>query len=251
MSSALVCRLLRSWFLLRRMGWLCSLSILLAYMAHAQDTTPMRYLALGDSYTIGESVAVAERWPVQLAAQVRAQGFALGEPQIIARTGWTTDELMAALTGQAPQGPFALVSLLIGVNNQYRGRSSAEYRMQLRQLLDTAMSLAGGRPERVLVLSIPDWGVTPFAGSSRRAAIATAIDLFNTVKREETARLGAHYVDITPLSRRALHDPTLLAPDGLHPSGSMYTQWVALALPTALHILRTETAGASADGRKP
>lgn len=197
----------------------------------------MRYLALGDSYTIGESVAVSARWPVQLAARLQAQGVRLAAPQVIARTGWTTDALLAALEQHSPQGPFALVSLLIGVNNQYRGRDSEEYRAQLRQLLQMAIAYAGGHPERVLVLSIPDWGVTPFAASLQRDTIAAAIDQFNAVKQAEAAHAGVRYVDITPLSRQALHDPTLIANDGLHPSERMYTQWVELALPAALAAL--------------
>lgn len=197
----------------------------------------MRYLALGDSYTIGESVLTTERWPVQLAARLQAQGVRQAAPQIIARTGWTTDELLAALAQHPPQGPFALVSLLIGVNNQYRGRDSEEYRQQFQQLVQMAIAYAGGQAERVLVLSIPDWGVTPFAAQLRRDTIAAAIDQFNAIKRAETQSAGAHYVDITPLSRQAQHDLTLIAHDGLHPSGRMYTRWVELALPVALAAL--------------
>jgi lysophospholipase L1-like esterase len=185
-----------------------------------------RYLALGDSYTIGEGVAAAERWPVQLAARLRAQGHSLADPHIIAQTGWTTDELAAAVVAAAPQSPYDLVSLLIGVNNQYRGRSRDEYRLQFAALLQQAITFAGDEPQRVLVLSIPDWGVTPFAAGRDRDQIRAEIDAFNAVNRAETARLAARYVDITPLSRRAAHDPGLLAADGLHPSGKMYTAWV-------------------------
>jgi len=198
----------------------------------------MRYLALGDSYTIGESVQSAERWPLQLAVLVRAQGINLGEPQIIARTGWTTDELSHAIDQARPNGPFALVSLLIGVNNQYRQRPLDEYREQFVALLLRAVDLAGGEARRVLVLSIPDWGVTPFATGQDRAAIGSAIDNFNKVNFDETQRLGAHYVDITPESRQAVGDPALIARDGLHPSGKMYTDWAQLALPAACEALR-------------
>jgi lysophospholipase L1-like esterase len=202
---------------------------------------PIRYLALGDSYTIGASVTPAERWPVQLAAQLRANGFLVAEPLIIARTGWTTDELMAGIERQPPEGRFDLVSLLVGVNNQYRGRSSDEYRTQLRQLLHTAIAYAGGQPTHVIVLSIPDWSVTPFAAGHQRAAIAAAIDRFNAINRDEATQAGARYVDITPVSRQALQDPTLLATDGLHPSGKMYAQWVELVLPAALAALGQTT----------
>ena len=219
---------------------LCIISCMLVGYVLASDVgqnkerQPVRYLALGDSYTIDASVAPAERWPVQLAAQLRASGLIVAEPLIIARTGWTTDELMAGIERQQPQGPFDLVSLLIGVNDQYRGRSGDGYRRQLRQLLHTAIAYAGGHAAHVIVLSIPDWSVTPFAAGQQRAAIAAAIDHFNTINRQETAQAGAHYVDVTPVSRQALQDASLLATDGLHPSGKMYTQWVELVLPTAL-----------------
>jgi lysophospholipase L1-like esterase len=197
----------------------------------------MRYLALGDSYTIGESVSAKDRWPIQLAALLRQLGTDPGEPEIIARTGWTTDELSAAIDRAKPQGPFALVSLLIGVNNQYRRRPVDEYREQFGALLQRAIELAGGQAGRVLVLSIPDWGVTPFATGQDRTAIGSAIDDFNRVNAEETQRLGARYVDITPESRQAANDPALVARDGLHPSGEMYAEWAELALPAACAAL--------------
>ena len=177
-----------------------------------------RYLALGDSYTIGESVAASERFPAQLAREL---GY--GEPQVIARTGWTTDELDAAIDEADPKGPFDLVTLLIGVNNQYRGRTADEYRTHFTGLLQRAIGFAGGKPQRVVVVSIPDWGVTPFADGRDRAKIAGEIDRFNAINREEAARAGAKWVDITPISRGT--DPALVAADGLHPSGKQYTAW--------------------------
>jgi lysophospholipase L1-like esterase len=197
----------------------------------------MRYLALGDSYTIGESVSAQERWPVQLAALLRRKGIDLGEPQIIARTGWTTDELSDGMDRARPKGPFGLVSLLIGVNNQYRRRPLGEYRKQFVALLLRAIDLAGGEAGRVLVLSIPDWGVTPFAKGQDQAAIGSAIDEFNRANAEETLRLGARYVDVTPESRQVASDPALIARDGLHPSGKMYADWAQLALPAACDAL--------------
>lgn len=194
----------------------------------------MRYLALGDSYTIGESVAVKERWPVQLVAMLRAQGFQFDDPQIIATTGWTTDELNAGIDRAKLQGTYDLVSLLIGVNNQYRGRDVNNYRAEFAALLKRAIDFAGGKSSRVLVLSIPDWGVTPFARGNDRAKIAREIDAFNAVNREETIRAGARYVDITPESRDAISDAALIALDGLHPSGKMYGEWARLALPAAM-----------------
>ncbi len=194
---------------------------MLSFACGTAAPKPSRYLALGDSYTIGESVAVEERWPVQLAKR-----WKLGEPEIIAKTGWTTDELNAAIDKANPQGPYGLVTLLIGVNNQYRGRSSAQYRDEFRALLQRAVGFAGGKAKNVIVVSIPDWGVTPFAKERDRAKIAREIDEFNAINREETAKAGARYVDITPISRRAASDESLVAPDGLHPSGKMYTEWV-------------------------
>ncbi len=194
----------------------------------------MRFLALGDSYTIGEGVPASERWPVQLAARMRDEGVYMANPLIVATTGWTTGELAAGIERRGPQGPFDLVSLLIGVNNQYRGRDLNEYRQQFAALLEQAIGFAGGDPKRVIVLSIPDWGVTPFAANRHRETVSGEINQFNAVNAEEAARFGTHYVDITPISREAANDPDLIAGDGLHPSGKMYTAWTELALPAAL-----------------
>ena len=202
----------------------------------------MRFLALGDSYTIGESVIPAERWPVQLAALLRREGVALDAPEIIATTGWTTDELSAGIDRADPHGSFELVSLLIGVNNQYRGRDLGEYRLQFAALLARAIHFAIGNPKRVLVLSIPDWGVTPFAQGRDRAAISRAIDAFNAVNRAAAEQAGTPYIDVVPVSRQAALDPTLIAGDGLHPSGKMYTEWARLALPAARVALRGQGA---------
>ncbi len=193
----------------------------------------MRFLALGDSYTIGESVAAWERWPVQLAGLLRAEGFPVDDPTIIATTGWTTDELWAGIDRANPSGVYDLVSLLIGVNDQYRGRGRDEYRRQFAALLERAVDFAGEKSSCVLVLSIPDWGVTPFAQGRDRAAIAAEIDAFNAINCEEAGRRGAHYIDVTPLSRKAAEDLSLVASDGLHPSGKMYAAWAHLALPSA------------------
>lgn len=190
-------------------------------------------LALGDSYTIGESLPVADRFPNQL-----ARSLAIAEPLIVAKTGWTTDELDAAIDVAKPKGKFDLVTLLIGVNNQYRGRSADEYRTQFKGLLKRAIRFAGGRPHRVIVVSIPDWGVTPFAKGRDAKKIAMEIDRFNAINRAEAARAGAKYVDITPISRRATSDATLIASDGLHPSARMYSQWVEVILPVARDALR-------------
>lgn len=197
---------------------------------------PLTWLALGDSYTIGEGVPPEGRWPMQLAALLRAEGKALAEPIILATTGWTTDELSAAMDGASFAPRYDLVSLLIGVNNQYRGRSVNDYRVEFRRLLQRAIALAGNHAERTLVLSIPDWGVTPFARDSGRdlARIAAELDAHNTAARDETLQRGARWVDITPISRQ---HPALLADDGLHPSAAQYALWAAAALPAVRQML--------------
>jgi lysophospholipase L1-like esterase len=195
-----------------------------------------RFLALGDSYTIGEGVPEHERWPNQLAERLRGRGYQV-DVSILARTGWTTSELAEGMRAASLVGGYALVSLLIGVNNQYRGLGLDAYRAEFSSLLDWAVQLADGKPKRVTVLSIPDWGVTPFAEGRDRARVSVEIDAFNSVNREESAREGVHYVDVTALSRLALHDPSLLASDNLHPSGLMYSRWADLVLPEALAAL--------------
>jgi lysophospholipase L1-like esterase len=196
------------------------------------------FLALGDSYTIGEGVAPDERWPLQLVARLRAEGIGIGEPRIVATTGWTTDELSAAMETADFTPPYALVTLLIGVNNQYRGRGVDEYRAQFRDLLQRAIQLAGGIAAHVIVASIPDWGVTPFAAREGRdaAAIAREVDAFNTIASAEAAGAGAARIDVTAISR-APESRQELVGDGLHPSGAQYARWVEAVLPVARVIL--------------
>jgi lysophospholipase L1-like esterase len=196
------------------------------------------FLALGDSYTIGEAVAEADRWAAQLAGLLREEGIPVAPPRVIARTGWTTAELMEALEAEQVQDTFDLVSLLIGVNNQYRGQPLEAYRSGFRQLLQEAIRLAKGRPQNVLVLSIPDWGVTPFAADLDRDQIARELNQFNAVAQEEARNAGAAWVDITPESRRAASIPAFVASDRLHFSGEMYREWAGLALPVARQMLR-------------
>ncbi|MEN5222545.1 GDSL-type esterase/lipase family protein [Stenotrophomonas sp. TWI602] len=185
------------------------------------------YLALGDSYTIGEGVEPSGRWPTQLAAALRDIGVDVDDPTIIATTGWTTDELEAGIDADAPQGPFALVSLLIGVNDQYRGRSVDEYRPRFTALLQRALAFAGERAPRVLVLSIPDWGVTPYAVASGRdrVQVGQELDAYNAAAAAICAEHDVAFVDITDLSRQLGGERVMLAEDGLHPSAAMYTLW--------------------------
>ena len=195
------------------------------------------YLALGDSYTIGESVDAGDRYPVQALHQI----FPDGQPEIIATTGWTTGDLLAALAAAKPVPGYQAVSLLIGVNNQYQGRSQAEYREQLASLIKEAIRLAGNRPGHVLVLSIPDYSVTPFVqnrnttqtGRSQFSPqyIAAQIDSFNAIDSQLAAVYKVNYLDVTTESRKAAADPGLIATDGLHFSGKEYAIWAKMMEP--------------------
>ena len=195
------------------------------------------YLALGDSYTIGEGVDASARWPVQLAGLLRQEGIDVADPDIIAKTGWTTAELQDAIRASGNRKTYDLVSLLIGVNNQYRGQSQDRYRTEFRELLRIAVTFARGKSGRVLVLSIPDWGVSPFAKDRNQMQIATDIDAFNVIARDECRKAGIAYVDITSLTREAVDDSQFAA-DGLHYSGKQMRQWAELALPVAKALLR-------------
>jgi lysophospholipase L1-like esterase len=200
-----------------------------------------RYVALGDSYTIGEGVSASERWPAQLAAALRRRGVPIAEPVIVASTGWTTSDLLTALDSISSPLPrsFDLVSLLIGVNDQYRGLGVHVFRDGFEKLLSRALEYAGGEARHVIVVSIPDWGVTPFAAADPRGSIAIGgeINQFNAIVRDAARQAETAFVDVTPLSRQAATDRALLAPDGLHPSGAMYASWVELLEPVAVRAL--------------
>lgn len=185
------------------------------------------YLALGDSYTIGESVPASERYPVQTVKLLESEGIYFGEPEIIATTGWTTADLLSAVNKTKFAQDYDIVTLLIGVNNQYQGRSKNEYEREFSELLNKSIQLAGNRPGRVVVLSIPDYSITPFAHSSDTVFIAAEIDSFNLINRKIASEHHVHYIDITIDSRKAASDPTLIANDGLHFSGKEYAVWAA------------------------
>lgn len=201
------------------------------------DPQLTRLLALGDSYTIGEAVEPDERWPARLAAMLAARGLDMAPPSFVARTGWTTDELFASIDAASLTGPYDLVTLLIGVNDQYRGRHVEQFRRSFRGPLGRALAFAGDRARRVIVVSIPDWGVTPFAHDRDRGRIAAEIDLFNSVVREEAEHARVRFIDVTTVSRRAASENNLVATDGLHPSGAMYAEWARLVLPVAVAAL--------------
>lgn len=185
---------------------------------------PVSFLALGDSYTIGQSVPSDESWPAQFARALAYRGYAIDKTKIIAQTGWRTDNLASAINSQQPLEGYNLVSLLIGVNNQFQGGTTQTYAAQFEALLQTAIALAGNSKENVFVLSIPDYAYTPFGAGNTN--ISAQIDLFNAVNKQITQNYGVPYIDITPISKYGLSRPELVAPDGLHPSGIMYGFWV-------------------------
>ena len=188
-------------------------------------TVPTKFLALGDSYTIGESVEVKDRWPEQLATTLRAKGKKIDGPTIIGVTGWRTDQLKKAIEEAHLKNEYGLVSLLIGVNNQYQKKSAESYAPEFEELLNIAIALAGGQKENVFVVSIPDYGFTPF-GKPKQAEITKAIDQFNETNQAITKKIGVKYINITDLTRQGLDKPEYVAGDGLHPSGKMYSLWV-------------------------
>lgn len=197
------------------------------------------YLALGDSYTIGESVDPADRYPVQAVRLLNgADHLSCQDPDIIAVTGWTTSNLLDAVSSLKPAAPYQMVSLLIGVNNQYQGRSQAEYHDQFAQLLQKSILLAGNDPSHVLVLSIPDYSVTPFGHTRDTSFIAAQIDSFNGINHSLAAEYKVHYIDITAESRKAASDPSLIAADGLHFSGKEYGRWARLMEPRLKKMLQ-------------
>lgn len=200
----------------------------------------MRYLALGDSYTIGEGAAESDRWPVQLVRVLRAHGVQVADAEIIAKTGWTAGELNDAIAHASPEGPYALVTLLAGVNNQYRGMIQASFRVQFKSVLQRAVELAGDRPQHVIVVSIPDWGVTPWNAARKTprspSRVAREIDAYNRIVQGLASAARAHFVDITDLTRT---EPNDVVADGLHPNSAMYARWVERVLPVARRVLES------------
>lgn len=198
-----------------------------------------RYLALGDSYTIGEGVMPEAAWPQRLAVALTAAGMPVAMPDVVARTGWSADELLAALDHAQLSPPYDLVSVLVGVNDQYRDREVAEHLPHFNTLLSQAIGYADGDPARVFVVSIPDWGVSAFAGGDARGrdAIAGAIDAYNEAQRELCELRGIAWADVTPMSRALAGDPAMFVDDGLHPSGGQYARWVQRIEPAAQRCL--------------
>jgi lysophospholipase L1-like esterase len=201
------------------------------------STKNITYLALGDSYTIGESVSMPDRYPVILSEELKKNNFKVSDPDIIATTGWTTANLKEGISLAGMRGKkYDMVSLLIGVNNEYQGRSLSEYKTEFKELLYMAIDLAHGNKKKVFVISIPDYGYTP-SYASHQAKISPAIDNFNVANKQITDSMEVKYFDITPISRKGLEDPELIASDGLHPSGKMYRQWVDLMSKDIIQML--------------
>ena len=201
------------------------LSFYLMSMSDTNAQKTLAYLALGDSYTIGESLPLEDNFPHQTVALLRKKGISITAPEIVAKTGWTTDELMDAITKRSLKSSYDYVSLLIGVNNQYRGRDIVIYQKEFDQLLQQAIQFAGGNPEHVYVLSIPDWGATPFAEGRDRAKITSEIDQFNVANLKIAQQYKVHYIEITAGTREAKQDLSLVAEDKLHPSKKEYARW--------------------------
>lgn len=195
------------------------------------------YLALGDSYTIGESVNAKQNFPAQLKQKLLAENFEINV-HIIAKTGWTTRDLIENIEKENPGNNYDLLTLLIGVNNQYQGKDTTTYKTELKLLIGKATVLAQGKKENVLLISIPDYGVTPFAKSKHPVKISQEIAHFNQIKKTEAEKAGIKWIEITEISKLAKTDLALLANDQLHPSTKMYKMWVEKIAPVALQILR-------------
>lgn len=198
--------------------------------------TEISYLAIGDSYTIGEDVPLESSFPYQLTEELKARGLQLAKPDIIAKTGWTTSELQDGIRSADLNRKFTIVTLLIGVNNQYRGEPKEKYRNEFKELLQTAIAFANGNKTHVFVVSIPDWGLTPFGMESGRDVhfISSDIDAFNVINKEESLAEGVSYTDITIASRLVVSDKELIASDGLHPSPKMYLDWALKLAPVVI-----------------
>ncbi|MGZ8536715.1 MAG: SGNH/GDSL hydrolase family protein [Flavisolibacter sp.] len=195
------------------------------------------YLALGDSYTIGQSVSPSERFPMQTVSILKQQGIVLADPFYIAQTGWTTANLQNAIASQNPSPTYDIVSLLIGVNDQYQGLDTTAYAIRFTHLLEKSIQLAKGMKSNVFVLSIPDYSVTPFVSSGNKSRVRMEIDWFNTINKRITLAYGVSYTGITPSTREAETNPALLASDNLHPSGLEYKKWAEMLAPKIKAVL--------------
>jgi lysophospholipase L1-like esterase len=204
----------------------------------SMNDTGKKYLALGDSYTIGQSVGETERFPAQTVALLRQQNIKIKDPEYIAVTGWTTANLMSAINTQNPKAPYDVVTLLIGVNDQYQGVDTTTYRTRFTLLLNKAIELAGAKKTNVFVLSIPDYSVTPFVPTANKERVRKEIDIFNSINKQITLQNNVAYIDITPSTREGATNPLLIANDGLHPSGTEYKKWAEMLAPLMKQVLQ-------------
>ncbi len=207
-------------------------------LAASGQRGPLRYLALGDSYTVGEAVPKDESFPYQLARALRENGFKFDDPIVVAKTGWTTSELTEGVGRAKPKGRFDLVTLAIGVNNQYRGLPVSKFGREFQSLLVQAIAFADGNAKRVIVVSIPDWGVTPFAKDRDRRLVGAQIDAFNAKAQKGCKERSVTFVNVTAISKLAAEDPSMVAGDGLHPSAKQYARWVELVFPNVKAALK-------------
>lgn len=202
-------------------------------IVNPENMDKLTFLALGDSYTIGESVSPKLRWPVQLVDSLKKKDIAVADPQIIAKTGWTTQDLLNAMKNQLENEKFDLVSVSIGVNNQYQGKSLKDYEVDLREIFKKAIYHSNSGAKGVFAVSIPNYGATPF-GAENSERIGQEIEEFNQVFQKVASDFNVEFYNITPISERAAQENDLVAEDGLHPSGKMYSLWVAEFLPEIL-----------------
>jgi len=197
----------------------------------------VHYLALGDSYTIGASVEREVNFPNQTFQLLKSAGFKTGSLQIIAKNGWTAEDLISAVATTNKRSNYQVVTLLIGVNNQYQGRPSKEFEPSFLSLLKSAIALTGNRPKRVFVISIPDWGITPFASGRDRKEVANEIDAYNLVCEKNAKAQGANFINITDAYRLDGAKPDYLSSDGLHPSKLEYTKWAIKLTQQIVNVL--------------
>ncbi|MBD3615181.1 MAG: SGNH/GDSL hydrolase family protein [Gracilimonas sp.] len=202
------------------------------------ENEPVTYLALGDSYTIGTGIDTTESWPIQLSEALQDKGLSVKETKIIATNGWTTTDLKSGIAETAPDSSFDLVSLLIGVNNQYQGLDIELYRTEFRELLDQSIAFARGDTSQVFVVSIPNYGVTPFGQYRNPEVVGEEIAFYNKIAKNISNEYGISFVNITPISEEAEDDDSLLASDQLHPSAKMYAMWIEEMLPTVIKIIQ-------------
>lgn len=229
--------------------WFCLLLLICVAVACKQSSSPVppvivtptptepTWLALGDSYTIGQSVLESDRYPAQTAEMLRKNGVPIRTPDYIATTGWTSQSLQNAILSNNPSN-HTVVSLLIGVNDQFQLNDTTGYRLRFTQLLLKAIELANNKPSHVFVLSIPDYSVTPFAASFDRGRISREIDWFNFINRSVSIQYKCPYLDITASTREALTDRSLLAADSLHLSGIEYRKWAERLTPMMLPLFK-------------